>query len=286
GSWPFDQFELPGYADRIVAYMLKASKEAKQHTSWVDPQQGYEAALERFVRSILKRGRENPFLADFLTFEERVASFGILNSLSQLVLKLTSPGVPDVYQGTEVWDFSLVDPDNRRRVDFSKRSTMLDELDRGAETAGEEGLAGFASRLMSHPEDGRVKMFVLSRTLAYRRRHLDLFTKGDYASVQCVGPRKHHVCAFSRRSREESVLVIAPRFFAVLGAEKWPLVDSERVWSGTRLLMGEGPPAKYRDLFTGKQVETTCEGKDRWVDLEETLKMFPVAILHDGTSGM
>jgi (1->4)-alpha-D-glucan 1-alpha-D-glucosylmutase len=278
GGWPSDRSDLPGFTERIVAYMLKATKEAKQHTSWLYPRQRYDEALSDFVRSILRQG-ENPFLADFLLLEERVASFGMLNSLSQLLLKLTVPGVPDIYQGTELWDYSLVDPDNRRQVDFSRRSAMLDELHRGEEAAGVEGLAGFASKLMTHPDDGRVKMYVLSRTLAYRRRHPGLFTRGGYAPVECVGPKRLHICAFSRTGRGESALVIAPRFFAVLGAKRWPLADPQQVWSGTMLRIGKGLPSKYRDLFTGEQVETTLEGNDRWINLDETLKRFPVVLL-------
>jgi (1->4)-alpha-D-glucan 1-alpha-D-glucosylmutase len=285
GAWPSDGSGLLRFTDRIVAYMLKASKEAKQRTSWIYPQQEYDAALERFVRSILQQG-ESPFLADFLALEERVASFGMLNSLTQLLLKLTSPGIPDVYQGTELWDYSLVDPDNRRQVDFSKRVRMLEELDRGARKAGKEGLADFASRLMTHPEDGRVKMYVLSRTLAYRRRHLRMFTKGGYAPVECVGQRKLHICAFSRTLRGESALVVAPRFFAVLGAERWPLADAERFWSGTKLLIGKGAPTRYRDLFTGEDVETTVEGENRWLEVGSALRRFPVALLKGARSGM
>ncbi len=283
GAWPLEGSELSGFVERVVAYMVKASKESNRRTSWVFPSQGYDYALERFVRSLLRDG-ENPFLSDFLELQARVSRFGILNSLSQLLLKLTSPGVPDVYQGTEVWDFSLVDPDNRRPVDFQRRWIMLDELEREARAAARKatGLLDLASRLVDHPEDGRVKMFVMSKALSHRRAHPGLYTRGDYIPVACEGPRKQHVCAFLRKEKGQSALVIAPRFFAVLGAERWPLTDPRSVWGATKLHIPRGLPTSYTNLLTGERADATGRGENRWLELDRILGRFPIALLEGG----
>src|SRR5574337_2169694 len=169
-----DQTAQRAFKERIQRYMEKATKEAKVHTSWINPYKAYDDALRTFVDSILDDSQRNPFLDELKVFQRRVASYGIYNSLSQLLLTLTSPGSPDIYQGNEIWDFSLVDPDNRRPVDYQIRRQMLKSLkERIAEPDGD--LAGLARELLKSKEDGRIKLFVTWMALNYRRDHRALF---------------------------------------------------------------------------------------------------------------
>jgi (1->4)-alpha-D-glucan 1-alpha-D-glucosylmutase len=275
GSWPFGGPDA-GYVERMVSYALKASKESKAHTSWVDPDIEYDAATEKFVRGVLARDVENPFLAEFLGLQRKVAFYGMLNSLSQLLLKLTCPGVPDVYQGTEIWDFSLVDPDNRRRVDFPKRMAMLDRL---AELESRDGSASLASGLLAHPEDGSVKMFVLNHALLYRRAHAGLFDEGGYIPLDCLGARRDHVCAFMRENDGESVVVVVPRFFAKLtGGREGQFGKAE--WGDTRVVLKK-TGSRYRNVFTDEQVSPQTIGPSACLVLDEVFRTFPVALLHE-----
>ena len=162
GAWPpedMDDAALEAFRDRIRSYMAKAIHEAKVHTSWQNPSEDYDGAVDQFIVAILDRSKNAPFFKSFLPFQRRISRHGRINALSQTLLKLTMPGVPDTYQGTEVWDFSLVDPDNRRPVDFASRSAMLDELSRRHEAAGDDR-ADLARELSAGPADGRVKLYI------------------------------------------------------------------------------------------------------------------------------
>jgi (1->4)-alpha-D-glucan 1-alpha-D-glucosylmutase len=265
GAWPLGGV-TPDFVERMVAYMQKASKEAKLRTSWLHPDDPYSAAMDTFVRGVLK---DEEFLSDFESLNRKAVYFGMLNSLAQLLLKLTCPGVPDTYQGTELWDYSLVDPDNRRAVDFSKRKQMLERLEERMGKPGSTATgtpttttapAGLARGLWEHPEDGAVKMFVLSSTLRYRQAHRQVF-EGAYIPLAVTGPRGDHVCAFARESREGRVVVAVPRFLATLAGggdggdakDRFPFDAS--VWGDTKLLLdprgSAATAAVYRNLFTG-----------------------------------
>ena len=201
------------YSERIEAYMIKAVREAKVHTSWVSPNEQYEAAIVAFVRALLAPSPRNLFLKDLRTQACTFAWFGALNSLSMTLLKLTSPGVPDVYQGNETSDLSLVDPDNRRAVDYAQRARMLDELESLADdpASSAEALAGSAL-------DGRAKMWIVARALELRRSNPDLFTHGQYVPLQVQGQRAGHVVAFMRRHAGTTAVTIAGRLWMKLGA--------------------------------------------------------------------
>src|SRR5262245_21822059 len=171
--------------------MQKATKEAKVHTSWINPNEEYDAAVRLFVEHLLPESGQSPFLSDLLALQRRVAFFGRFNSLSQVLLKLTGPGVPDIYQGCELWDYSLVDPDNRRPVDYRRRREVLAGLqDRIAGAAGHEeperGLAGLASELVDGAEDGKIKAYVIYQGLNFRRAHTALFERGDYLPLEAT----------------------------------------------------------------------------------------------------
>src|SRR5262245_58696391 len=186
GAWPID-------AERLRAYMLKATREAKSHTSWINPHARYDETLARFVDAILDPTRSSRFLDDFTTFQARVAHFGAINSLAQTLVKITAPGVPDFYQGTELWDLSLVDPDNRRPVDWSHRRRLLAELQATIAAAGDR--AALAQELVKTREDGRVKMYMIREALAFRARRRGLYERGDYRPPQVQRAWAEHVCA-------------------------------------------------------------------------------------------
>ena len=258
GAWPFNDAELPQFRERITAYMQKATKEAKVHTSWVNPNLAYDAATEAFVRRVLDDGPRNRFLADLRPFQRRVAFFGQFNALSQQLLKLTAPGVPDLYQGTEIFDLSLVDPDNRRPVDYQRRQALLKDLQAG------------------HPTDpDRMKLFLTHTVLAYRLAHRALFANGDYVPLEVTGEKQEHVVAFARRTGDQAVVVVCPRLVVGLtGGNEEPPVG-QAVWVNTRVLLPPGlSGATFRNLFSGEEFTAPDA-----LPVAAALAQFPVALL-------
>jgi (1->4)-alpha-D-glucan 1-alpha-D-glucosylmutase len=241
GMWPLDPAEEESVPDRLREYLEKAAREAKTHSSWIDVKEDYEKALQDFAVAIL--GNDN-FLPRFRRFHRRIAFHGFLNSLAQVVLKVCSPGIPDFYQGTELWDFSLVDPDNRRPVDYAKRAALLPKLSNPAQ-------------MLKRWQDGRIKLFVTCRALQTRARHADTFRDGACRALETGTP---HAIAFTRG---EDLLVAVPRLTTQLGKDL-PLGE---VW-GTHALDAPGP---WRNVFTGETLESP--------ELRNVFATFPVAIL-------
>lgn len=239
GMWPLDASEESSVPERLRAYLEKAAREAKTHSSWLEPNIEYERALQDFASAILSH---DPFIASFRRFRRRIAFHGFLNSLSQVVLKTFSPGVPDFYQGSELWDFSLVDPDNRRPVDYDKRSEFLRDLPPPA-------------TLLRRWTDGRVKLFVTARSLATRARHPD-------AAYRAVSTGTPNVVAFTRG---ENLLIVVPRLTTQL--VKSPRLPVGEVWGDHALDLG----GRWRNVFTDEVVEG---GR-----LREVFATFPVAVL-------
>jgi (1->4)-alpha-D-glucan 1-alpha-D-glucosylmutase len=222
GAWPLQPMDEDAHQDfvgRIERYMEKALKEAKHHTSWINPNEAYDQAVKQFVREILRPHADNRFLTDLLRFQTGVAQAGMWNSLAQTLLKITSPGVPDFYQGTELWDFSLVDPDNRRPVDFAKRVMLLEELQR----LESNDLVSLAHELVSQPQDGRIKLYILYKALNFRRAHPNLFAQGTYLPLTASGARREHVVTFARRFENEWALVAVPHLVTKLSPSATPL---------------------------------------------------------------
>ncbi|MBU2618098.1 MAG: malto-oligosyltrehalose synthase [Proteobacteria bacterium] len=284
GTWPIPhpaEQELARYRERITAYMLKAVREAKEHSSWLNPDPDYEEALASFVTSVLRPGRDNLFLADFSEFCEGISRFGLLNSLSQLLLKLTSPGVPDIYQGNELWDFSLVDPDNRHPVDFLQAQHLLGDL---AGIFAEEPLSGPAlASLLATLADGRAKLFVTSRTLHFRRKHPALFAEGAYEGLAVHGEAGRHLCVLARSLAEEQLIAVAPRFFAsLLSGHDAPYSDvAETVWGQTCISLPDKAAAEsYRDIFTGEMHHPIRQGSQDVLPVSDVLRFFPLALLY------
>jgi (1->4)-alpha-D-glucan 1-alpha-D-glucosylmutase len=278
GSWPLEKMDdaaLAAYAERIGAYMIKASREAKSRTSWSDRSKEYEDALTQFVHTLLEPRDGNVFLNDIRTVQPRIARFGILNSLSQTLCKLTAPGVPDIYQGNELLDFSLVDPDNRRPVDYARRARMLAELE--AHGAADPK---FARALLTDLNDGRAKLYVTWQALQFRKAHAALFDSGEYLPADVAGVRTSHLCAFARRCGSESILVVIPRLYARLLGEREPLPLGERVWGDTAI----GLPEKLRgrrwtNVLDGVAIDTQSRAGGHFVAVSQALANFPVALL-------
>ncbi|MCA1724657.1 MAG: malto-oligosyltrehalose synthase, partial [Thermomicrobia bacterium] len=282
GAWPTD-FPTPEsfgeFRERIAAYMLKAAKEAKVHTSWINPNDAYDRALQQFVHTLLAEGERNAFLADFAFLQRRVAFFGQWNALAQTLLKLTSPGVPDIYQGAELWDFSLVDPDNRRPVDYDRRRAILADLRAHAECP-DCGSVALANALMERSDDGRIKLFVTARTLDFRRMHDALFTNGAYVPLDARGAKADHVCAFLRTQDDDALITVVPRLVVSLtGGEERPPLGAES-WGDTWLsLPPEHADRRYRNVFTGEALTVTdCDGTPGF-PLATLCAHFPIALL-------
>jgi (1->4)-alpha-D-glucan 1-alpha-D-glucosylmutase len=257
------------FTGRIEAYMLKAVREAKQHTSWINPNEAYEQAVVAFVRKLLKHEQ---FLTRFRPFQQRIARLGLFNSLSQTVLKLTAPGVPDIYQGNELWDFSLVDPDNRRPIDYAHRRALLDGL---ASPSPEQ-----ARNLLSTLSDGRTKLAVTRYTLLARRQHETLFRDGAYLPLAISGQTADHLVAFARRRRQQTAIVLAPRLYAQLLGEQQQLPVGAEVWGDTRIDLGAlTGVAEFNNSFTGATVAVEAEAGKRLLRAREALADFPVALL-------
>jgi (1->4)-alpha-D-glucan 1-alpha-D-glucosylmutase len=255
GAWPLEPVDesaaLDELRERLTAYMTKAAKEAKRHTSWLNPDPDYEESLQRFTAALLDPGSNREFMQDFLPFQRRIARLGLYNGLSQLVLKLTCPGVPDTYQGTELWRLDLVDPDNRRPVDFTTRAAILEELARRY-TTGE--VRQLVQDLMYHMEDGRVKLFATWRALSVRREHPGLFEGGDYVPLAVRGDFASHVCAFARRAGGVTMVVAVARWFSDL-VDEGGMLDATRL-AGTSVELPSDRP-DYIDSFTDRTVTTS-----------------------------
>ena len=269
GAWPFSDADYPDFVQRIKAYIVKAVREAKVHTAWLKPDTEYENAYVSFVEKILARSKANEFLKDLIPFCRRVSHYGILNSLSQTLLKITSPGVPDFYQGSELWDLSLVDPDNRRPVDFEKRRAMLT----GIREQDDADIGRLVQDLLATREDGKIKLFLIYRALKAKKANREIFRSGAYLPLEPAGRFRNHVIAFAWRYEQQWALVVAPRFLSYLVQEgEFPL--GRQVWQDTEVIMPGGAPAAWRNVITG---EVLSAGKELFVG--DIMLRFPVALL-------
>ena len=279
GTWPLEPLDDSGlekFRERIEAYLLKALREAKIHTSWINPNEAYEDAVMAFVRSLFDTSASKTFLAEFLPFQRHVARFGLHNDLSATLLKLTSPGVPDIYQGTELWSLTLVDPDNRRPVDFDVREEHL----RGMMERGPDAASNDVRTLIEHLEDGRAKLHLIWKTLGLRRDYPDVFGWGDYLPLEPVGEKAEHLCAFARRREQITVVVIASRWFARLlrGHEGLPL--GMAVWGDTTISLPDDAEDKtFRNAITGAEIVPDRQEGKRLLHVGEVLSHFPAALL-------
>ncbi len=281
GAWPVEPYDDAEYAEfvqRIQAYMEKATHEAKVHTSWINPNADYDDALRQFVVRILDVAASRAFLADLRAFQRRIARYGFFNSLAQSLLKITAPGAPDTYQGTELWDFSLVDPDNRRPVDYEKRRRVLGNLlDRAREPSRRGELVG---ELLDTMADGRIKLYVTAMALRCRREHPGLFSSGSYSPVEVGGPRAEHVFSFVRRHGERAALVAVPRLVAKLLPDAAGQPYGPEVWGETMLMLPEELAGRsWRSLFTGEILTPVGHRGQHAIPCALVFGRFPVALL-------
>ena len=277
---PSDSAHYQEFCTRISEYMIKAVKEAKVYTSWVNPYAEYEEALHHFVERVLRPGTRNRFLINLAPLARLIAFYGYFNSLAQTLLKLTVPGVPDIYQGNELWDFSLVDPDNRRAVDYDRRRAYLKEIQAAAKRKG-KGKVRFATELVQQWPDGRIKLMVTQRTLNFRRAHGDLFTNGSYIPLETTGAGSQHLCAYLRQNDQgEQAVVVVPRLVLTLTEQaERPPIGSE-VWGDAAILLpADHAVASYENIFTGELVTATARGKRSVLSAAQVLGNFPVALL-------
>lgn len=260
GTWPLypmNPEEHVIYVDRIQKYLVKALKEAKIHTSWINPNSTYENEVQDFIKGILRQGEDNEFLKDFVSFIQPIIKAGFLNSLSQIVLKMTTPGIPDFFQGSELWELSLVDPDNRHVVDYSRRISLLKSLNLNELDQWIENL-----------EDGRLKLFMIQKILTFRREHPALFREGSYAPIESKGKMAPHIVAFSRKENEIQIIVVVGRFYLQL------LDRPINSWDDTVLEISSGLIGDYKEIFTGQNIQLTKE-----TPLTQIFSKLPFAIL-------
>ena len=287
GVWPFetpDAAELAPLSERVAAYMLKAVREAKVHSSWVNPNLEYEEATREFVRALLSPDPGNLFLRDFMLFQERVTRIGAFNSLSQLLLKLTSPGVPDIYQGNELWDFSLVDPDNRRAVDYEARQVALRAI---KAMHGEHGALICAKNLLDTLPDGRIKLYLTWKTLEFRREAERLFSAGDYLPLKAYGEHAERVCAFARHYDGETFVVVVPRLLDGLLGETGQLPIGASLWGDTWIeLPPERARKKWTNVLLAQAIETQQLGEGHGFSLAKIFVAFPYALLRAHKAGV
>ena len=260
--------------------MLKAIREAKAHTSWINQNTGVRGRRDaRFVRQLLSSTDRNLFLDDFLVFQRRIAPLGYLNGLSQTLIKLTSPGVPDIYQGTELFDLSLVDPDNRRPVDYSARQQALEGLQALGQSAGKARVKA-VRELLDSLEDGRAKLYLTWQTLLLRRHYPEWISAGDYVPLNVSGLRSDHLCTYARVYREQALIVVAPRWFSRLVAtadSNLPLGPT--VWGDTCVELPVSSSHDYINVLTGEPVHTEVREGKHYAVVGDMLANFPVALV-------
>ena len=255
GAWPLRMEEASEFRDRMKQYVIKASREARTYTSWMHPNQQHEDALQAFVDVLFDDER---FQASFRPFCERISFYGAINSLSQLLLKVTSPGLPDFYRGEVSWDFSLVDPDNRRPVDFAPLTDFTWK----------------ARDLVSTWADGRVKVFLTEKSLGFRTGSLELFTTGSYLPLQASGKRAQNIFAFARFSVDQWCIVVVPRFATRLSVTTRPPIGI-RAWLDSALTLPDGAPLRWKNVITGERLSA----RNGQLPIFRVLEHFPVALL-------
>jgi (1->4)-alpha-D-glucan 1-alpha-D-glucosylmutase len=270
GAWP-PGMDSPTteFIQRITDYLLKALRESKVHTNWTDPNEAYEKAATQFAREILDPQKSQSFLNDFIVFTKWLIPHGLRNSFAQTLLRLTAPGVPDTYQGCELWDFSLVDPDNRRPVDYTQRRRLLSELDSTLKQGGDR--TRWISDTSKNLNDGRLKLFLTSLLLRYRRDHPQLFSRGSYEPLKVTGAKANHVLAFRRTHESESAIMIVPRFGASWPNGSAPLGFARQIWQDTAIELSQSTSRALTDHLTGAPCKISADARIALADLPDHL---------------
>jgi (1->4)-alpha-D-glucan 1-alpha-D-glucosylmutase len=260
--------------------MQKALHEAKVHTSWVNPNSEYEQAVTNFVERVLEPSPGNLFLQDLRQFQAPISRAGMWNSIAQLLVKIVSPGVPDFYQGNDLWAFDLVDPDNRRPIDYAARRQMLKNL--GEQAARDR--PALVDRLRENLCDGAIKLFVTSEALRFRRDHRALFAQGSYDALTADGSRARHVVAFARTLGRQTLLAVTARFFLKLcNSHNEPVRD---IWGSTSIALPKKiSHQSFQDVFTGEAIDAEQREGGLFLPLNKVFSRCPVALLYAESAG-
>jgi (1->4)-alpha-D-glucan 1-alpha-D-glucosylmutase len=274
GAWPLEQGAMPHFRARLEAYVIKAIREAMVHTRWTRPNTAHERAVVGFLKSLLKPARGNLFLNDFLKFQHKVAAYGMLNGLAQVLVKMTSPGVPDIYQGCDLWDFRLVDPDNRGPVDFRHRAALLDEI----EKRSKQNPLRLARELVQNWHDGRIKLYLIWKVLNLRRKYPRVFLDGRFLPMKMTGRREANLIAYARRRGTTWIMTIVPRWLARSKASP-AFTRLQRFWLGSHIALPGNAPRSWLNVLTGETVETTRWRRVPTLSLPDVFKNLPVAVL-------
>ena len=277
GCWPVNHYSgllSQDFVQRMCDYMTKALREAKQQTSWAKQNERYESGMTEFVRGVLA---SDEFRDQFIPFQRIIEHFGMLNSLGQMLLKLCAPGVPDTYQGNETWEFSLVDPDNRRAVDYESRKRMLCVIQRTAKS----DLGKLTRELTNHMQDGRIKMYVLWQALKARNRFANVFQEGGYLPLGVFGEHAKNLVAFGRVHANYSIVVAVPRLCARLLQNRLELPVGDQVWRNTAIAVPY--QGTWHNLLTGESIPTHSANARTTVQASELFRQFPVALLSSQT---
>jgi (1->4)-alpha-D-glucan 1-alpha-D-glucosylmutase len=280
GAWPRkmeSQEDRENYVERIRQYAFKALSEAKVNLSWINPDPEYMKVVHAFITAIMMpgpRGKESPFIDSLRSLLPQLQIFGAVNSLAQVALKSAVPGIPDFYQGNELWDLSLVDPDNRRPVDYDQRAAYLQAL---LALSEQEGLGAVCREVLSNLADGRAKLWTTHRALQLRQQEHEIFRRGEYTPLEVAGEHQENVIAFLRRdpASQRSVLAVIPRFACTLMRSKTelPLKDA---WGKDQLRIPLPPGTRLANYFSGESITVT---EEQSLPLSTLLNIFPVALL-------
>jgi (1->4)-alpha-D-glucan 1-alpha-D-glucosylmutase len=274
GAWPDDPSGVDHFRQRLKDYLTKASREAKTHTSWIEVDTVYESALHAFVDAIFDANESSEFLSDFVDFHRLVRPAGAINSLTQTLLKLTAPGLPDVYQGTELWDDSLVDPDNRRAVDYELRRRALDRTSLSSDDRGP-----LIKTLTNNWQDGQIKLWLMQEVLRFRREHGALFESGEYVECDVVGLFSDHVISFARQHGAEWAVVVAPRLVHRFVHDRDALSLAGH-WDDTFVRLPRSVPESVINVLSQERVTTGRVDGERRIMIDDALTRFPVALLY------
>jgi (1->4)-alpha-D-glucan 1-alpha-D-glucosylmutase len=269
GVWPLEHQDCPTLLKRVQDHILKATREAMVHTRWTRPNQPHEDALLKFVARILSQDDNHEFLQDFRQFQKRLAYFGMVNSLSQALLKIASPGVPDFYQGSELWDLRLVDPDNRGPIDFRRRKAALESIARADSRQT-------VHNYVEHWHDGCIKLYLIWKAIRFRRDHVDLFCDGEFVPLQSAGTNARNVTAFLRRHGNSWSLAAIPRWLSQVPTKG----NREFDWGDTSLTLPSDSPGRWNSILTQTQLASKNEGAEQHLMVGDLFQEFPVAFFH------
>ncbi|TFG61258.1 MAG: malto-oligosyltrehalose synthase, partial [Nitrospirales bacterium] len=280
GAWPFGPLSnevRTKFLERMQTYMVKALREAKVTSSWLNPDEAYEQAVLNFLSRILSPNPTNSFLEDFLPFHHRIAGYGIYNSLAQVLIKTLAPGIPDFYQGTELWDLSLVDPDNRGLVDYAHHQERLAELQDLQQKLNPIELL---QHLFHHADNGLIKMYITLTALQYRKNHDSLFRQGTYRQLDVQGERAEHICGFLRQENNKVCITVVPRFLTHLISDPTTLPVGESTWGGTWISIPSHLEAQsYRNVLTQEIMALQNESDMVRLPVATLFSHFPFALL-------